>query len=84
MVETFAATADKARAHHDSIAALLAGSTGIAQDVWTRALAEHPFQVEPMTEDLVRSQQKVADRFRALGLVPVDIKVADIVWRAPA
>jgi len=35
-----------------------------------------------MNEALTQSQQRVADRFRALGLVPVDIKVADIVWRA--
>ena len=35
-----------------------------------------------MNDELTRSQQKVADRFRALGLVPVDIKVSDIVWRA--
>ncbi|MEA2729404.1 MAG: sulfonate transport system substrate-binding protein, partial [Acetobacteraceae bacterium] len=46
-----------------------------------RALAEDPFQVLPMNDELTRSQQKVADRFRALGLVPVDINVSDIVWR---
>jgi hypothetical protein len=51
-------------------------------DTWgvLRALAEDPFQVLPMNDELTRSQQKVADRFRALGLVPVDIKVSDIVW----
>jgi sulfonate transport system substrate-binding protein len=63
-------------------AALLATATGIQQDVWSRALAHHPLQVMPMSDELTRSQQKVADRFRALGLVPVDIKVSDIVWRA--
>jgi hypothetical protein len=38
--------------------------------------------VSPMNDDLVRSQQKVADRFRALGLLPVEIKVSEIVWHA--
>jgi hypothetical protein len=37
-----------------------------------------------MNDQLAASQQKVADRFRALGLVPVDIKVSNIVWRASA
>ncbi len=37
-----------------------------------------------MNDELVKSQQRVADRFRALGLVPVDITVSDIVWRAKA
>lgn len=82
VVDAFAATAERARGHHDDVARLLAGATGIQQDVWSRALSSDPFQVIRMTADLTRSQQKIADRFRALGLVPVDIKVSDIVWRA--
>jgi sulfonate transport system substrate-binding protein len=82
VLEALTATAGKARDNHEEVAALLAGSTGIQQDVWTRALAQDPFQVLPMNDELARSQQKVADRFHALGLVPVDVKVSDIVWRA--
>ena len=58
----------------------LANSTGIQQGIWRRSLQRNPFEVLRMNDDLVKSQQQVADRFRALGLVPVDIKVADIVW----
>ena len=82
VLQVLTASAEKSRGHHEAVAALLAGATGIAQDVWTRALAQDPFQVQPMDDDLTRNQQKVADRFRALGLVPIDIKVSDIVWRA--
>ncbi|HEY0181725.1 MAG TPA: aliphatic sulfonate ABC transporter substrate-binding protein [Rhodopila sp.] len=82
VVQALSTTAEKARDHHEAIAALLAGGTGIAQEVWTRALAQDPFQVVPMSDELTRGQQKVADRFRTLGLVPVDVKVSDIVWRA--
>ncbi len=78
------ATGVEARGHHDEVAALLANATGIAQDTWNRALTEHPFDIVPMDDALTVSQQKVADRFRALGLVPIDIKVSDIVWRAGA
>jgi hypothetical protein len=39
-------------------------------------------EVPPVTGDLARGQQQIADRFRALGLLPVDIKVSDAVWRA--
>jgi aliphatic sulfonates family ABC transporter substrate-binding protein len=82
VVQAFTATAERANAHHEEVAAVLAGSTGIKQDVWTRALERDPFQLQPMNDDLARGQQKVADRFRAVGLVPMDIKVSDIVWRA--
>ncbi|MFL5255398.1 MAG: aliphatic sulfonate ABC transporter substrate-binding protein [Rhodopila sp.] len=84
VVEVLAQTARTAQGHHEYIAAVLATATGIAQDVWTRALAKHPFEVLRMDDALTQSQQKVADRFRALGLVPIDIKVSDIVWRASA
>jgi aliphatic sulfonates family ABC transporter substrate-binding protein len=81
VVDAFAATAEYARSHHDEVAALLATATGIAQDVWSRALAKDPFQVLRMDDTLTRSEQKVADNFHAQGLVPVEIKVADHVWR---
>jgi sulfonate transport system substrate-binding protein len=82
VVEVLAATAEKARGHRQEVAAVLAAATGMQQEVWLRALAQHPFLVLPINSEMTRSQQKVADRFHALGLVPVDIKVADIVWRA--
>jgi hypothetical protein len=45
-------------------------------------VASDPFTVQRVDERVVSSQQKTADRFRALGLIPVEIKVSDIVWRA--
>ena len=82
VVGGFAATAENSRGKHGDVAALLANATGIPSDVWFRALTNDPFEVTRMTDDLTQSQQKVADRFRALGLIPVDIKVSDIVWPA--
>jgi hypothetical protein len=37
-----------------------------------------------MDDELIQSQQRVADRFRALNLLPTDIKIAAAVWRPPA
>lgn len=82
VLQTCATSAAWSLAHRPEVAKILAGATGMPQEVWGRALAHYPYKVSPMTDDLVRSQQKVADRFRALGLVPVDFKVSDIVWHA--
>ena len=81
-IDTFATTARQARARHDDVAALLAGATGIPQAVWIHALLNDPLQVLPMNDELTASQQRVADRFHALGIIPVEIKVSNIVWRA--
>jgi aliphatic sulfonates family ABC transporter substrate-binding protein len=72
------------RGHRQQVADLLSDATGMPPDVMRRAMARVPAEVLPMTEDLARSQQQIADHFRALGLLPVDIKVSDAVWRAGA
>jgi aliphatic sulfonates family ABC transporter substrate-binding protein len=82
LVDALTATAEKARDQRTRVAALLADATGISADVWGRTLAKDPFQVLRMNDDLIRSQQTIADRFYALGLIPVEIKVSEIVWHA--
>jgi aliphatic sulfonates family ABC transporter substrate-binding protein len=82
VVEGFTIAGKKAQASRDQVAALLAEGTKVDLAVWKRALANDALEVLPMNEEFTRNQQKVADQFRALGLVPIDIKVSDIVWRA--
>lgn len=82
VLDAFTAAGVYAKGHREEVAGILGTATGIAPDVWARGLARDPFEVLRMDDAIIRSQQKVAARFRALGLVPVDIKVSDIVWRA--
>jgi hypothetical protein len=51
-------------------------------DAVQRATDRAPFQVLPMDDAIANNQQIVANRFRSLGLIPVDIKVSDQMWRA--
>jgi len=54
-----------------------------------RHRARHPdhrrnrsaFAVGPITEDIIATQQGVADRFFRLGLIPRQVAIRDIVWR---
>jgi sulfonate transport system substrate-binding protein len=41
----------------------------------------NPSPVAPLAPHLVNEQQKVADAFAQLGLIPKPIRVADIVWQ---
>jgi sulfonate transport system substrate-binding protein len=34
-----------------------------------------------MTDDIIETQQGVADRFYRLGLIPRQVAVRDIVWK---
>ena len=72
------------REHREDVSQLLAGSTGMPLEVMRRVIARVPAEVLPMSPDLVQSQQLLADRFRALGLLPVEIKVVESVWHPNA
>ncbi len=84
LVDEFSNIAVWARSHRPDIAALLSAATGMPLDAVQRGVDRAPFIVLPMDDDLTRSQQKVAERFRSLGLIPTEIKVSDEVWRAGA
>jgi aliphatic sulfonates family ABC transporter substrate-binding protein len=84
LVDRFAESSAWVRSNRPQVAELLAGTTGMPLDVMQRVIARVPAEVLPMTPDIIQSQQRVAERFRALGLLPVDITVAEIVWHANA
>ena len=58
IIGALTATAEKCRENPAQVAALLADATGLPQAIWAHALLQHPFQVLPMNDDLVQSQQK--------------------------
>ncbi len=82
MVNELTRIAAWARGHRPELAALIAKETGMPIEAVQRAAGRAPFVVLPMNDEIVRNQQIVANRFRSLGLIPIDIKVSDAVWRA--
>ena len=82
--EVIAGLADAARwaeSHRDEVAKALAAVTGVPLDVQTLAANRASFVIGPVTEEIIVTQQGVADRFQRLGLIPDRIVVRDIVWR---
>ncbi|WFU23739.1 sulfonate ABC transporter substrate-binding protein [Bradyrhizobium sp. CB1717] len=84
IVDVTTATAKWAEQHRDEVAKSLAAVTGIPLDIQTIAANRSSFVVGPVTDDIVATQQGVADRFHKLGLIPKPIVIRDIVWRNPA
>lgn len=72
-----------AEAHRGEVAESLAAITGIALEIQTVAANRSSFAVGPVTDDIVATQQGVADRFHKLGLIPRPIVVRDAVWKPP-
>ena len=59
----------------------LAAVTGVPLEIQTVAANRASFLIGPVTDEIVTTQQAVADRFHKLGLIPKPIAVRDIVWR---
>jgi sulfonate transport system substrate-binding protein len=60
----------------------LAPGTGVPAPILEVALKRQSFGVKPLDAKVIEEQQKIGDLFFALGLIPKQIKVQDIVWRA--
>jgi sulfonate transport system substrate-binding protein len=70
--------------HVAEAAAELEPKSGLTVPVLQRALSRLPFTMGPVDEGVVAGQQKIADTFLALGLIPKPIAVRDIVWTPPS
>jgi sulfonate transport system substrate-binding protein len=84
IVEVTAASGQWAERNRGEVARSLAAITGVPLDIQTVAADRANFVVGPVTDDIVTTQQGVADRFYKLGLIPKPVVVRDIVWRNPA
>jgi len=83
IVDVTGSTAKWAEQHRDEVAKSLSAVTGIPLDIQTVAANRSSFVVGQVTEDIITTQQGVADRFFKLGLIPNQIGIRDIVWRNP-
>ncbi|MGJ4949727.1 aliphatic sulfonate ABC transporter substrate-binding protein [Bradyrhizobium sp. HKCCYLS20291] len=77
----FAAEGVWANRHHEEVAKAQAEATGVDLDAVKRFVDRSVYSVVPIDDEVIRSQQAVADRFARVGLIPKSINVADIVWK---
>ncbi|MED5620248.1 sulfonate ABC transporter substrate-binding protein [Ideonella sp. BN130291] len=74
-----------AQANRSEAAQRVAEFTGLSLATVHRVLARRPASpVGPVTPQIVADQQRVADAFTALQLIPARINVADAVWAGAA
>jgi sulfonate transport system substrate-binding protein len=81
VIDGLAEAASWAEANRPEVAAALAAVTGVPLDVQTVAANRASFLIGPVTDEIVATQQAVADRFYKLGLIPKPVVVRDAVWR---
>ncbi len=82
VIAGLATAAAWAEANRDAVAQSLHEITGVPLDIQTLAARRASFAIGPVTDEIIETQQGVADRFHKLGLIPKQIAVRDIVWKS--
>ncbi|WP_193316750.1 sulfonate ABC transporter substrate-binding protein [Janthinobacterium rivuli] len=73
---------DWGRNNPDEVATILSAQTGLSKDVVALAAARYAYGVKPVSVDVIASQQRVADAFSSLKLIPKPIVVKDALLPA--
>jgi len=79
-IDTITQSAAWAQANRDKVAKSLAEVTGVDLEIETIAANRSSFAIGKLTEEIIATQQAVADRFQKLGLIPRPIVIRDAVW----
>jgi sulfonate transport system substrate-binding protein len=82
VIDVLAKAADWAEAHRGEVGRLMAEVTGVDVDIQALAAQRSSFAIGKITDDIIATQQAVADRFFRLGLIPHAIAVREAVWTA--
>jgi sulfonate transport system substrate-binding protein len=70
-----------AKENTDAVAAELAPAVGIPAPILTVALKRQTYGIKPLDAAVVAEQQKIADAFFKLGLLPKPVQVGNAVRR---
>lgn len=84
VINEFSRISDWAAANRPDVAQLVSSGTGTPYEPTLRAMQRYPFKVLPMSDENVRTQQDIADRFHRPGAIPSKITIAEQVWRPSA
>ena len=77
VIDELAKVDEWGRQHHKEVSAILAAQTGLASDIVELAAKRYAYGVKPVTAQVIGEQQKIADVFAALKLIPRPIVVKD-------
>jgi sulfonate transport system substrate-binding protein len=72
---------DWAKSNPKGVARFLAPELGIDAAILEKAERRRAYGVFPLTPEVIRNQQKIADTFTGLNLIPKSIKIEEAVWR---
>lgn len=84
LVEEIRAIGEWVKANNEQTVAQVAPLLGLSADITRLAVQRQSYGAQLITPEVVEAQQKIADTFTALKLIPKPLNISEVIWRAPA
>lgn len=86
VIEVLRQVGQEAQGNLDATVSKISEITGVPEPIQRIALTRDGAdlgQIVPLSEETIAYQQALADEFFALGIIPRELKISDIVWYPP-
>lgn len=84
LVDEIRGVGEEAKADVQQATAQIAPLIGLPADITALALSRQQYGTQFITPEVVEAQQKIADTFADLKLIPKRLSIKDVVWTPPA
>ncbi|PKM30706.1 MAG: sulfonate ABC transporter substrate-binding protein [Gammaproteobacteria bacterium HGW-Gammaproteobacteria-11] len=84
LVEEISRIGDWTLANADAAAEQVAPLLGLSHEITKTALERQGYGTRLISPEVVEAQQKIADTFFELNLIPKELTISEVIWTAPA
>ncbi len=84
LVEEIRSIGEWVKANNEQTVAQVAPLLGLSADITRLAVQRQSYGAQLITPEVVEAQQKIADTFTALKLIPKPLNISEVIWHAPA
>jgi sulfonate transport system substrate-binding protein len=84
LVDEIRSVGEEAKTDVQQATAQIAPLIGLPADITALALSRQQYGTQFITPEVVEAQQKIADTFADLKLIPKRLSIKDVVWTPPA
>ncbi|NWL76407.1 sulfonate ABC transporter substrate-binding protein [Pseudomonas taiwanensis] len=84
LIEEVRAVGEDSKADPDKVTEQVAPLLGLSKEITSIAVKRQGYGAQPLSPEVVAAQQKIADTFTGLKLIPKKLSIADVIWTPPA
>ena len=84
LIEEVRGVGEDSKADPDAVTAQVAPLLGLSPEITSVAVKRQGYGAQPLTPAVVEAQQKIADTFTELRLIPKKLSIKDVIWTPPA